>query len=32
MDDTLYKNLINSTQELENMCKLLSNIDGELKK
>lgn len=32
MDDTLYKNLINSTQTLENMGILLSSINDELKK
>lgn len=31
MDDTLYKNLTNSTQELENMTQLLSNISNEIK-
>lgn len=32
MDDTSYKNLINSTQTLENMGILLSSINDELKK
>lgn len=30
MDDTLYKNLTNSTQELEKMSKLLSNVYDEI--
>ena len=32
MDNTLYKNLINSTQVLENMSESLSNITDEIKK
>ena len=32
MDDTLYKNLIDSTQVLENMNVLLSDISNEIKK
>ncbi|WP_455682249.1 hypothetical protein [Thomasclavelia sp.] len=31
MEDTLYKNLTNSTQELESMTQLLSNISNEIK-